>query len=58
MLTATDLTGIGRTASEDEGDEDALAVLAAHDVEAKAGLALHQHHVARLSATRIDRYYN
>jgi hypothetical protein len=43
------LTRVSWTARQDERDEDSLPILSAHNVEAQAGLALHQHHCSRLS---------
>ena len=44
---------VRRAARQDEGDEDALAVLAADDVEAEPGRALVEHHVARVTQVLI-----
>jgi len=43
---------VGRPARQDERHEDALAVLAADDVEAQPRGALLEHHRPRLPATR------
>jgi hypothetical protein len=40
---------VSRTSGQDEGDEDPLGVLAAHDVEAEAAAAFDQLHVSRFA---------